>query len=52
MAITEKRGRPMGVFVVRASRYEICLVELALDACFVSKVASVLIGTKHTIWTR
>ena len=36
VAITEKRGGPVGVLMASASRPEVRLVELALDACFVS----------------
>ena len=38
MAITEKRGRPIGVLMVSsASAHEVRLVEPTLDACFVSE---------------
>ena len=46
MAITEKRGRPIGVLVASASRHEVRLVEPALDACFVLGQPAVLIGDK------
>ena len=37
MAITEERGRPIGVLIAPASRHEVRLVEPTLDACFVSE---------------
>ena len=46
VAITEKRGRPVGVLIVSASRHEVRLVEPTLDTCFVSEVPAVLIGDK------
>ena len=46
MAITEKRGRPIGVLISSASTHEVRLVEPTLDACFVSEVPVILIGDK------
>ena len=37
MAITEKRGRSVGVLIASASRHEVRLVEATLDVCFVSE---------------
>ena len=37
MAITEKRGRPVGVLIASASRHEVRLVESTLDAYIVSE---------------
>ena len=52
MAITEKRGRPIGVLISSASTHEVRLVEPTLDACFVSEVPVILIGDKPTTQTR
>ena len=46
MAITEKRGRPIGVLIASASPHEVRLVEATLDACFVSEMPVILIGDK------
>ena len=46
MAITEKRGRPVGVLIASASRHEVRLVEATLDACIVSELPVILIGDK------
>ena len=46
MAITEKRGRPIGVLIANASHHEVRLVEGTLDACFVSEFPVILIGDK------
>ena len=46
MAITEKRGRPVGVLIASASRHEVRLVEPTLDACIVSELPVILIGDK------
>ena len=46
MAITEKRGRPIGVLISSASTHERCLVEPTLDACIVSALPVILIGDK------
>ncbi|MXY26706.1 transposase [Candidatus Poribacteria bacterium] len=46
MAITEKRGRPIGVLISSASPHEVRLVEATLDACFVSEIPVILIGEK------
>ncbi len=46
MAITEKRGRPVGVLIASASHHEVRLVEPTLDACFVSESPAILIGDK------
>ena len=46
MAITENRGRPIGVLIASASTHEVRLVELTLDACFVSELPVILIGDK------
>ena len=46
MAITEKRGRPIGVLIASASRHEVRLVEPTLDVCVVSELPAVLIGDK------
>ena len=46
MAITEKRGRPIGVLIANASHHEVRLVEGTLDACFVSELPVILIGDK------
>ena len=46
MAITEKRGRPIGVLIASASRHEVRLVESTLDACIVSEFPAILIGDK------
>ena len=46
MAITEKRGRPVGVLIASASHHKVRLVEPTLDACFVSESPTILIGDK------
>ena len=46
VAITEKRGRPVGVLITDASCHEVRLVEPALDACWTFETPAVLIGDK------
>ena len=46
MAITQKRGRLIGVLIASASDHEVRLVEGTLDACVVSVLPAVLIGDK------
>ena len=46
MAITEKRGRPVSVFIASASRHEVVLVHPTLNACIVSELPAILIGDK------
>lgn len=46
MAITEKRGSPIGVMIASASPHEVRLVESPLAACFVSELPVILIGDK------
>ena len=46
MAITEKRGRPIGVLIASGSTHEVRLVEPTLGACFVSQMTVILIGDK------
>ena len=46
MAITEKRGRPIAVFIESASFHEVRLVEATLQACFVSESPAILIRDK------
>ena len=46
MAITEKRGRPMGILIATASAHEVSLVASTLDACIVSESPTILIDDK------
>ena len=46
VAITEKRGRPVGVLITDASCHEVRMVEPALDACWTFENPAVLIGDK------
>ena len=46
MAITEKRGRPVGILIASASAHEVSLVASTLDACIVSELPAILIGDK------
>ena len=47
MAITGKRGRPVGVLIASVSCHEMRLVEPTLEPCIVSELPVILMADKE-----